>query len=146
MELRRQRPGEHEAVHSLLAGAALPVADLEGASVQFIVVTEGDEPVGAIGLESFGRTGLLRSLAVRSDLRGSGIGGRLVDALESLARDAGFDQLVLLTQTAAPFFAKRGYRVIDRADAPEAAQASAEFRSLCPASATCMFKRLRQVR
>jgi amino-acid N-acetyltransferase len=146
MELRLQLPQEHEVVRSLLVGAALPVVDLDGGTVQFIVATGNDEPVGAIGLESFGTAGLLRSLVVRSDLRGSGVGGRLVEALESRARDGGFDQLVLLTQTAAPFFARRGYRVIDRADAPAAVLASAEFRSLCPASATCMLKILGQVR
>ncbi|HVI59562.1 MAG TPA: arsenic resistance N-acetyltransferase ArsN2 [Luteimonas sp.] len=146
MELRLQLPREHEVVRSLLVGAALPVADLDGGTVQFIVATENDEPVGAIGLEPFGSAGLLRSLVVRSDLRGSGVGSRLVEALESLARDNGFDQLVLLTQTAAPFFARRGYRVIDRADAPAAILASAEFRSLCPASATCMFKILGKFR
>lgn len=142
MNLRPQRPDEHEAIRSLLVGAALPVEDLDGANVQFIVASENDAPVGAIGLESFGGTGLLRSLVVRADRRGSGAGSRLVDALESLARERGFDQLVLLTQTAAPFFAERGYRVIEREDAPESVRASAEFRSLCPASAICMIKPL----
>jgi N-acetylglutamate synthase-like GNAT family acetyltransferase len=47
---------------------------------------------------------------------------------------------VLLTQTARDFFAHLGYRVIDRSEAPEEVQGSEEFRSLCPASATCMVK------
>jgi amino-acid N-acetyltransferase len=50
---------------------------------------------------------------------------------------------VLLTQTAEVFFANRGYRRIGRADAPQAVQASAEFRSLCPASAVAMSRVLR---
>ena len=140
MELRLQLPQEREAIRSLLVGAALPVVDLDTATVHFIVATERSTPIGAIGLERFGSAGLLRSLVVRSDWRGSGVGARLVDALESFARGNGVDQLVLLTQTAAPFFARRGYRVIERAAAPAAIQASAEFRSLCPASATCMLK------
>ncbi|GAA5080818.1 arsenic resistance N-acetyltransferase ArsN2 [Lysobacter panacisoli] len=142
MNLHSPLPHEQQAIRSLLTAAALPVEDLDDAKVQFIVATENDEAVGAIGLESFADAGLLRSLVVRADLRGSGIGGRLVDALESLARERGVDRLVLLTQTAAPFFAGRGYRVIDREAAPEGVRTSAEFRSLCPASATCMLKDL----
>jgi amino-acid N-acetyltransferase len=51
-------------------------------------------------------------------------------------------QLVLLTQTAQSFFERLGYGVIDRALSPEAVRTSAEFRSLCPASAVCMTKTL----
>jgi amino-acid N-acetyltransferase len=142
MNLRLQLPYEREAVRSLLVRAALPVEDLDSADVRFIVASENDELVGVVGLQQFGRAGLLRSLAVRQDLRGSGIGGKLIDALESLAREGGLDQLVLLTQTAASFFAARGYRAIDRVDAPAAVHGSAEFRSLCPASASCMSKQL----
>jgi amino-acid N-acetyltransferase len=47
---------------------------------------------------------------------------------------------VLLTQTAATYFAARGYAPIPRAQAPAAVQASAEFTSLCPPSSTCMVK------
>ncbi|MDI9238410.1 arsenic resistance N-acetyltransferase ArsN2 [Lysobacter sp. LF1] len=142
MELRAPLPHEQPAVRSLLVAAALPVDDLDDADVRFIVAIDDDKPVGAVGLEAFGSVGLLRSLAVRADRRGSGIGNRLVDALEAQARDAGFEQLVLLTTTAAPFFAMRGYRAIDRIDAPAAVRDSAEFRSLCPASATCMARSL----
>ena len=55
----------------------------------------------------------------------------------------GMDQLVLLTQTAEPFFATRGYAVIAREAAPAAVRRSAEFRSICPASAICMTRQLR---
>lgn len=142
MELHAQLPDEYPAVRALLADAGLPVEDLDDADVHFILATDDSGPVGAIGLEAFGDVGLLRSLVVCSRLRGAGIGGRLVEALEAHALGAGFAQLVLLTQTAEPFFAMRGYRAIDRAQAPAAVQASAEFRSLCPASAACMIKTL----
>lgn len=142
MELRLHRPDDRDAVRSLLADAGLPVDDLDHANVQFIVAIDEGVIVGVVGIESFERAGLLRSLAVRPGLRESGIGGRLVDALEAFARERGIDRLLLLTQTAAPFFGKRGYRVIDRNDAPDDVCASAQFRSLCPQSATCMAKQL----
>jgi amino-acid N-acetyltransferase len=49
---------------------------------------------------------------------------------------------VLLTETAKTFFEREGYSVIDRASAPEPVRTSAEFRTLCPQSATCLSKRL----
>jgi amino-acid N-acetyltransferase len=146
MTIRPLIPGEEPLVRTLLADAALPVEDLDGAAVAFLVATDDRDAIGAIGLETFGDVGLLRSLVVRTRARGGGIGGRLVDALELHARQRGLRQLVLLTQTAAPFFAARDYRVIERHAAPAPVQASAEFRSLCPASATCMSKHLDRVR
>ncbi len=66
----------------------------------------------------------------------------LVQELERRARACDVSQLVLLTQTATRFFEHQGYQVIDRQQVPQAVQGSEEFRSLCPASATCMVKML----
>jgi amino-acid N-acetyltransferase len=65
-----------------------------------------------------------------------------VSELERSAHAAQITQLILLTQTAAEFFAQQGYRVIERSSAPQDMQASEEFRSLCPSSAICMAKTL----
>jgi hypothetical protein len=59
------------------------------------------------------------------------------------ARAADVTELILLTQTAKPFFARQNYRTIERESVPPAMLASEEFRSLCPESATCMAKTLR---
>jgi amino-acid N-acetyltransferase len=135
--------GDLAAVRSLLDAAGLPSSDLSAATpVQLWLVRDGDRVLGAVGLESFGTTGLLRSLVVSEDARGRGLGGVLVTSLERFARAAGIGELVLLTQTAEAFFAGRGYAVIARAHAPAAVLESSEFNSLCPASAVCMSKRL----
>jgi len=142
MELRNGGESDAARIRTLLLDCGLPVEDLDTAAVDFLIAGEGAETFGVIGLQSFGDVGLLRSLAVHADGRGKGTGGALVDALESRARAVGMHQLVLLTQTAEPFFAARGYLPIARDAAPPAVQGSAEFRSICPASATCMSKDL----
>ncbi|RDZ28943.1 arsenic resistance N-acetyltransferase ArsN2 [Lysobacter silvisoli] len=142
MRLRAPRDGELVQVRALLAAAALPTADLDDAAVRFTVADCDDALVGVIGLQAFGASGLLRSLAVRADARGHGLGNALVGSLEAQARVSGLRELVLLTETAQAYFAARGYRLIDRQAAPAAVLASAEFRSLCPASAVCMLKPL----
>lgn len=135
---------EHDAaaIRALLEANGLPTADLRGARPEFLVACQGSRVVGVGGLERFGEIALLRSVAVVPDHRASGIGCALVAHLEQRARDSGISVLVLLTQTAKGFFERRGYDPIERRLAPAAVQASEEFRSLCPASAICMFKRL----
>lgn len=142
MELRPSGPDDHAAILRLLQDGGLPVGDLDTAAIDFIVAVEDAAVAGVVGVEPFGDTGLLRSLAVRIDVRGQGVGERLVVALETLARARGLRRIVLLTETAAPFFDKRGYIVTAREQAPIAVQSSAEFRLLCPASAACMVKSL----
>ena len=129
------------AIRALLDREGLPHADLgSGPGAGFWVIRDSGRVIGAIGLETYGRSGLLRSLVVAPDARGTGLGRHLVESVEDAARSRGLERLVLLTQTAERFFAGRGYAVIDRATAPDEVRASAEFRNLCPASATCMSK------
>lgn len=127
---------------TMLRHADLPTEDLADAPVRFMLEERDGELAGIIGLQVFNDAGLLRSLAVRPASQGQGVGAALVAALETDARSQGITLLVLLTQTAEPFFARQGYSPIRRDATPLAMQQSAEFLSLCPASAICMAKLL----
>lgn len=127
---------------ALLKHASLPTEDLVDADVAFLVADSDGTMAGVIGLQSFGTDALLRSLAVAADHRGHGLARRLVSELETAARHRGIDKVYLLTQTAERFFRLQGFDTLPRHEAPATLQSSAEFRSLCPASATCMRKRL----
>ena len=134
--------GDRTTIYRLLTEAGLPVDDLDTAPARFWVARDVGEVVGAVGIEAYGTVGLLRSLVVLPAQRGGGVGAALVQALESDSCREGVDLLVLLTQTAQTFFAKHGYLVQDRRDVPHTIQQTAEFKSLCPASAVCMSKGL----
>jgi amino-acid N-acetyltransferase len=54
----------------------------------------------------------------------------------TIAREHHVDAVFLLTTTAEQFFPKFGFERISRADVPASVQASVEFQSACPASAT----------
>ena len=127
---------------ALLESADLPTSDLTTARPQFLVAFEGSQIVAAGALQRFGQSALLRSVVVAPELRGSGLGRLMVRELERTALAAGIGQLILLTQTARSFFEQLRYRVIDRQDAPADMQQGEEFRTLCPASASCMAKAL----
>jgi SAM-dependent methyltransferase len=54
----------------------------------------------------------------------------------------GLQDLYLLTTTAADYFRRFGFEVIERAEVPAAVQQSCEFASICPSTATVMRVRL----
>jgi amino-acid N-acetyltransferase len=137
------RPGEAPAVRTLIEAAGLGAADLEPADwVHFIVARKGDAIVGAVGLEPFGKWALLRSLVVAAAHRQRAIASRLVAAIEKYARARGVGQIYLLTTSAVDFFVKQGYQMVERAAAPAPVQATEEFRTICPATAACLHKRI----
>ena len=59
----------------------------------FLIALLGDSPTGMIGLEQFDAIGLLRSLYVDAPARTRGVGGRLVAAVEELARSRQVSEL-----------------------------------------------------
>ena len=131
------------AIRALLECSGLPTSDLDSARPDFVLIRENGQVIAAGALQRFGSSALLRSLVVAPDRRERGLGQAVVSELERVARMAHINQLILLTQTAAEFFAHQDYRVIARSSAPQDMQGSDEFRSLCPSSATCMAKSLK---
>lgn len=127
-------------IAALLDAETLPTADLATSRIAFWIAEDDTGLVATIGLEQHADAGLLRSLVVAPVRRGAGHARGLVEAVEAEAAARGIRDLVLLTQTTAPFFAHAGYTPIARDDAPRAVRDSAEFSALCPASATCMHK------
>jgi amino-acid N-acetyltransferase len=140
-DIRRGRGSDLPAVLALLESARLPTADVASIDEpQIWVLEERDRIVGVIALERFGSEALLRSLAIAPDCRNRGFGRELVGHVEQSAQADNIRQLVLLTETAEVFFRSLGYRNTDRRDVSDRLKQSAEFRSLCPASASCMSK------
>ena len=140
-----QRARDRVRVIELLQQAQLMDHELQHAQapVDFLVMREAHEVVGAIGLQNAGGAGLLRSLVVLPSLQRQGRGAALVAAAERLAARRGIDDMYLLTTTVPGFFALLDYLRVDRANAPPAVQQTEQFATLCPAAAVCMHKRLR---
>lgn len=140
LTFRPATAADAEAIHDLLVRNGLPTGDLATSRAQFIVACDSERVIGAGAIEPFGSAALLRSVAVQAKWRGSGVGRLIVAELERRARAAGIGELILLTLTARDFFERLGYSVKDRIEVPAPVLTSAEFRSLCPASAVCMGK------
>jgi amino-acid N-acetyltransferase len=128
-------------VSALLDANGLPTGDLSPAIALF-GVRDASGLEGVVGIEICGPDGLLRSLAVRADRRRGGLGSALVLEAERSAASRGLQALYLLTTTAEPFFARRGYVRLSRDQAPAGIRGTREFASVCPASAAFMKKDL----
>jgi amino-acid N-acetyltransferase len=131
-------PDSRSEIEALLQSSHLPTSDLDAAHPFFIGERDDTGLAGVVGVERRGSVGLLRSLAVRPDRQGTGLGTRLADAAEQWALGQGIDQLYLLTTTAERFFARRGYEVQSRDQVDPAIRTTTEFTSACPASAIVM--------
>ena len=126
----------------LLEAQHLPLADVDAHVGTMVVARNGNEVVGAAGVELYADGALLRSVVVSPLMQGQGLGRGLAEAALDVARSRGTGTAFLLTTTAEKFFAKLGFEPISRAEVPESVQASVEFQSACPASATVMRKPL----
>ena len=102
--------GREEAwIKTLLAECGLPEQDLTPAHMDdFLSLVAGGRLTGCIGLEIYGETALLRSLAVGPGWRGRGYGAQLLAAAEAHAAARGVRTLYLLTTTAERFFTAHG--------------------------------------
>jgi HAD superfamily hydrolase (TIGR01457 family) len=111
--------------HTFVAG---PVSgDAAAASANTLMV-------GTVSIELHEELAHLRSLAVQADRRGASFGTLLVATAVRHARQAGAHELVLVTETAGPFFAALGLEEAGRLSAlPDAFRSTA---ALCSESAS----------
>ncbi len=138
--IRPAAPETWDALHTLLGDAGLPPDGLDAHLATTIAAWSGDTLVGAAGLEVYGREALLRSVAVALAHRGTGLGSRLTEEMLRRAEATGVTRVWLLTETAERFFPRFGFRLVERAQVPDAVKQSAEFQGACPDTAIVMVR------
>lgn len=136
--IRTAESADLDAIESLLAAAALPTAGVATALADFLLIEVAGKLAACGGLEMHGDFALLRSLVVHEAMRRQGCGDALCAALLRRARLQGRQAVYLLTTTAPGFFARHGFRIQSREEAPAPIRASPEFSRLCPQDAILM--------
>lgn len=125
-------------IKAILKEAQLGEQGLEDHFSNFFVAELEHEIIGTIGIELYGKKGLVRSAAVKEKYQRQGIGEHLIDALKHYAKEKNIEELLLLTTTAADYFQSRGFTRI-RSDAVTGnILQSEQFRGACPTSAITM--------
>lgn len=142
IKIRPATDADWPRVAELLQTAQLPLEGAQAHLSSFILAFQQAELIGCAGLEPYGESGLLRSVAVKETARGMNVGGQLVQAVLQAARGGGMRRVLLLTETAANYFPRFGFQTITRAQAPAAVQTSVEFTTACPDTAMVMMLNL----
>ncbi|MEO5682638.1 MAG: arsenic resistance N-acetyltransferase ArsN2 [Chitinophagaceae bacterium] len=139
-----QKAGKNDwnAICHLLAADNLPTVDLNPALEHFFIAIAGTEITGVIGMDKYDHAGLLRSAVVKASHRNTGVAAALVKHLFDEAGQQGITALYLITNTAAAYFEKKGFQIINREQVPITVLQSKEFNGLCPSSSAIMFRHL----
>lgn len=138
LQYRRARPSDWPKIQDLLQNASLPTEDAADHIDRFTVGIDAADLVAVAGFEHHGPDALLRSFVVAPQLRGHHHGSTLLQRVLRDASAAGVTKVYLLTESAAHFFERQGFRTVERTTAPSAIRHTREFKHLCPASARLM--------
>jgi amino-acid N-acetyltransferase len=139
MNIRDATAQDWPEVEALLIAAGLPLDGVREHFRDFIVCDDGGV-IGCAGAEIAGDAALLRSVAVRAQDRGRGIGDKLTQMMLARLKARRVSTVALLTTTAETYFVARGFCVVAREDLPAALSASAELKGACPATAVAMMR------
>jgi amino-acid N-acetyltransferase len=131
--------GELDQVSALLEASDLGAWRPDEQDAELLVARDREgRVVGCGALVFHGDLGLLRSVAVAAERRGSGLGQAIVETLLELPRARGLAGIYLLTTTAAGFFARLAFVPVEREEVPAAIRSTQQYRTECPASAVVM--------
>ena len=142
MKVSKLSKTEYNLAQELLKKVRLPFEDIYSENISLFELIHDNETIAIGGFEFYENDAIIRSIAVIPEKQLKGTGTFLVNALEDIAIKEGVKKFYLLTTTAEKFFKKKGYNLIDRKLVPESIKSSAEFKSICPDTATCMTKDL----
>jgi N-acetylglutamate synthase-like GNAT family acetyltransferase len=126
MRARRARPSDAPAIHALIAhyaaqGILLPRAEEKICEQfeHFLVLEENRQITGCVSLESYSSDlAEIRSLAVSPEIRGRGLGSRLVEFALAEARRHKIARIFAVTH-APDFFLRHGFALSRRREIPE---------------------------
>ena len=136
---RHATEDDEAAIRSLLESQRLPTETVGTTKTDFYLAVENNAIVGVAGFEYYGEDVLLRSVAVPASLQKKHIGSELVEWMISLAKQKGLERIFLLTETASKFFAKKGFRIVERSFiVNDGMKQSSQFSGGCCSTAACM--------
>lgn len=141
MRARKARLSDAAAIHALIAGYAaegilLPRTEenVREHFSTFLVLEEKSKIAGCVSLENYGADlAEIRSLAVSQEIRGRGLGGRLVNFALAEARRKKIARVFAVTH-APEFFVRHGFAASSRRALPEKIERDC---STCPKARRC---------
>lgn len=132
-------------ISNLLLSAELVPVELDSDNLHvFYQQNDCEQIVGVVCVEVFAQGSLLRSLAVREDMRNKGIARSLLNEAFEFARSIQSYDLYLLTETIGETMYRYGFRDIRRKQIPSDLLSSPFFHGICPCSCQLMHRNLQE--
>lgn len=124
-------------IHKLLIENGLPTAGADFGKGNYYIA--GDQEImGVIGIERYGTSVMLRSLAVKPQYRKAGVARNLIDYVFQTLKSTGARDIYLLTNTAEGYLAQYGFAKIERSSVPDHVLSTSALGDVCPSCSTCM--------
>jgi amino-acid N-acetyltransferase len=132
-------------ISELLLSAGLVPVGLDSDNLHFFYQqNDCGEIIGVVGVEVYAPNSLLRSLAVREDMRNNGIARSLINEAIEFARSIKSYNLYLLTETIGKTMYRYGFRDIPREQVSDDLLASPFFNGICPCCSQLMHKNIQE--
>jgi N-acetylglutamate synthase-like GNAT family acetyltransferase len=110
--IREASADDRAAIIALLRDSGLDPAGVLSPGSRYWVAEDAGALIGVVGLEYGERAALLRSAAVRADLRGRGVGGRLFRHAYTMAAAAGITAIYCFSTDAGAYWSSQGFREV----------------------------------
>jgi arsenite methyltransferase len=124
-------------IKELLIVSDLPIVGIDSNVNDFIVADNG-QIIGVIGTHYYETKALLRSFAVTSKLRKSGVGMALFQQLQKQLKSPNIKEVYLLTETAQEYFKRLGFYEINRDQMPSPLLEKSGLNQACPSTSHYM--------
>ena len=145
LQIEKATTSDLNEILELLRCSSLPADGVEEHLSDFFVGRDSaGRLVACAAVERYGALGLLRSVAVSTELQKSGLGSLLVRKVLDEAQRTGIDEVVLLTTTALDFFARR-FAFRETAREPYRAQLASSVEWQLPRCSSAVVMSLRLV-
>ncbi len=135
-------PVDKNQIRRLLSKCGLPTLYIHRYLKSFIVAKAAEKIVGVIGVEVYGRVGLLRSMCVDQAYRGQGIAKMLHRKILTYVQLQKVGRLYVFTLNAAKFASKLGFHKIDKKRIPKSIRSTWQFRGSRRYPVVSMMKRI----
>jgi N-acetylglutamate synthase-like GNAT family acetyltransferase len=139
---RMAAPADVEGIRTLLESSGLSAEGLETRLSDTLVTGPADGPDATACLVHIEGHGLLRSVAVRAEVRRCGLGLLAVAAAVAHGRNRGDRTVTLFTESAGAFFERLGFQAVARSELPEPVASSPQATEECAETAVPMVRAL----
>ncbi len=133
-------PADKNRIRRFLSECGLPTRYISRHLESFLVAKDAQKVVGVVGLEIYGRVGLLRSMCVAPAYRGRGIARMLNAMIMAYARMRKIVRFYLFTVSAEKFASKLGFHKLERKRIPRSIRSTWQFKAFKPYPVICMMK------